>query len=56
MMLSSLANQGSIFHWARDHTIHHKFSETEKDPYNINYGFFYAHMFGLFFKKNIYFC
>ena len=36
MILSSAANQGSIFHWVRDHRVHHKFSDTEADPHNIN--------------------
>lgn len=28
MLLNSGANQGSIYHWARDHRLHHKFSDT----------------------------
>lgn len=30
MMCNSCANQGSIFHWARDHRTHHKHSESPK--------------------------
>ena len=36
MILTSLANQGTIYHWARDHRVHHKFSETEADPHNVS--------------------
>lgn len=27
MLTNSMANQGSIWHWARDHRVHHKHSE-----------------------------
>ena len=35
MFCSSLANQGTIYHWTRDHRVHHKNSETEADPHNV---------------------
>merc|ERR1719311_1832921 len=28
MLMNSIANQGSIYHCARDHRVHHKYSET----------------------------
>ena len=52
MLANSIANQGSIFHWARDHRVHHKFSETHADPHNATRGFFFAHMGWLFVKKH----
>lgn len=52
MLVNSIANQGSIFHWARDHRVHHKFSETNADPHNAMRGFFFAHMGWLFLKKH----
>lgn len=27
MLVNSIANQGSIWHWSRDHRVHHKYSE-----------------------------
>jgi stearoyl-CoA desaturase (delta-9 desaturase) len=27
MLANSIANQGSIWHWSRDHRVHHKYSE-----------------------------
>lgn len=45
-------HQGSIYHWAVEHRIHHKYSDTEHDPHNINYGFFFSHMGWLFVKKH----
>ena len=47
-----ICNQGSIFHWVRDHRVHHKYSDTDADPHNINRGFFFAHIGWLFHKKH----
>jgi stearoyl-CoA desaturase (Delta-9 desaturase) len=44
MTMSSLAFQGSIFTWARDHRLHHKYSDTQLDPHSMDNGFFFAHM------------
>ena len=52
MLMNSIANQGSIFHWARDHRVHHKHSETTADPHNAQRGFFYAHVGWLLCKKH----
>ena len=35
MIGTSIANQGSIYLWVKDHRIHHKFSETDADPHNV---------------------
>jgi len=52
MLANSIANQGSIYHWARDHRVHHKHSETNADPHNATRGFFYAHVGWLLIKKH----
>jgi stearoyl-CoA desaturase (delta-9 desaturase) len=52
MLCASIANQGSIYHWCRDHRVHHKNSETEGDPHNATRGFFFAHMGWLLVKKH----
>jgi stearoyl-CoA desaturase (delta-9 desaturase) len=52
MLMNSIANQGSIYHWARDHRVHHKYSETDADPHNATRGFFFAHMGWLLVKKH----
>ena len=36
MICTCLSNQGTIYHWARNHRIHHKFSETDADPHNVS--------------------
>ena len=44
MLCCSLANQMSIYDWAKDHRVHHKHSEKEADPHNASRGFFYSHI------------
>lgn len=43
LFFGSMTAQGSALRWGFDHRIHHAFVDTEKDPYNINRGFLYAH-------------
>jgi len=52
MLCNSMASQGTIYHWSRDHRLHHKFSETSKDPHNATRGFFYSHIGWLLVKKD----
>lgn len=52
MALQTMAGQNSIYTWSRDHRLHHKFSETDADPHNINRGFFFAHMGWLCCRKH----
>eukprot|EP00398_MALV-I-01_sp_L67-1_P000727 gene727-14_t len=51
MVFNSMANQGTIFHWSRDHRVHHLYSDTEKDPYNASRGFFFSHVGWLLLHK-----
>ena len=48
LIFGSAAFQGSALEWCTDHRNHHRYSETEKDPYNIKKGFWYAHIGWLF--------
>ena len=41
--------ENSALKWSSDHRYHHRFVDKEGDPYNINRGFFYAHMGWIFF-------
>ena len=52
MVLASMANQGTIFHWCRDHRLHHKHSDTAADPHDASRGFFFSHMGWLLLKKD----
>ncbi len=42
----------SALKWSSQHRQHHQFSDTDRDPYNINRGFFYAHMGWILFYKH----
>lgn len=44
---STLAFQWSALSWAHDHRLHHNHVDTEKDPYSIKKGFWYAHVLWL---------
>ena len=52
MLMNSCANQGSIWHWARDHRTHHFHSETVADPHDAIRGFVFAHIGWLYLKKD----
>lgn len=49
---NSVAYQNSIYEWSRDHRVHHKYSETNADPVNIERGFFFAHVGWLLCRKH----
>jgi len=52
MIFNSIANQGTIWHWARDHRVHHFHSETVADPHDAIRGFTFAHIGWLYLKKD----
>uniref|UniRef100_A0A8C5NC99 stearoyl-CoA 9-desaturase n=1 Tax=Gouania willdenowi TaxID=441366 RepID=A0A8C5NC99_GOUWI len=49
---NSMAFQNDIYEWARDHRVHHKYSETDADPHNATRGFFFAHIGWLLVRKH----
>lgn len=51
-LLANLSFQSSIIEWTNDHRKHHKYTDTKKDPYNINQGFWYAHILWMFEKAD----
>uniref|UniRef100_A0A1A9WMI9 Fatty acid desaturase domain-containing protein n=1 Tax=Glossina brevipalpis TaxID=37001 RepID=A0A1A9WMI9_9MUSC len=52
MLSDTLAFQDSIYVWARDHRVHHKFTDTNADPYSSRRGFFFSHMGWLKCRKH----
>jgi stearoyl-CoA desaturase (delta-9 desaturase) len=52
MITNCIAMENSIFVWARDHRVHHKYSETTADPHDANRGFFFAHIGWLLVRKH----
>lgn len=53
LLVGASGFQGSALKWSSDHRRHHSHIDTEKDPYNINEGFWYAHMGWLFYKNSV---
>lgn len=43
LFFGTMAAQGSALRWAFDHRQHHAFVDTDRDPYSIKKGFWYAH-------------
>lgn len=52
LVLGATAFQNSVLKWASDHRLHHSKVDSQDDPYNINEGFFFAHMGWIFLNKN----
>lgn len=53
LLSSALAFEMSALMWSHDHRVHHNHVDTEKDPYSIERGFWYAHILWLFdYKRN----
>jgi len=50
LVFGAAAFENSALRWASDHRNHHKFVDTDQDPYNIKRGFWYAHMGWVMFK------
>jgi stearoyl-CoA desaturase (delta-9 desaturase) len=42
--------QNSALKWSNDHRIHHRKVDGDEDPYNINRGFFWAHLGWVLYK------
>lgn len=53
LLIGASAWQGPALKWCSDHRRHHMHIDTEKDPYNIQQGFWYAHMGWLFKKESV---
>ncbi|RMZ87492.1 hypothetical protein DV736_g5281, partial [Chaetothyriales sp. CBS 134916] len=46
------AVEGSIRWWARDHRAHHRYTDTDKDPYSVRKGLIYSHFGWMLLKQN----
>ncbi|KKA27349.1 hypothetical protein TD95_003214 [Thielaviopsis punctulata] len=44
--------EGSIRWWSRDHRVHHRYTDTPKDPYSVRKGLIYSHMGWMVMKQN----
>ncbi|MFN3604579.1 MAG: acyl-CoA desaturase [Leptonema sp. (in: bacteria)] len=53
IIFGTSALEMSVMEWTYDHRNHHRYTDTEKDPYSIKKGFWYAHFFWLFTKRGV---
>lgn len=44
LLFGAQAVQGSVLEWSTDHRNHHRYTDTDKDPYNAHRGFWYCHL------------
>jgi stearoyl-CoA desaturase (delta-9 desaturase) len=49
LLFGAAAFEGSVLEWSTDHRNHHRYTDTDQDPYDIKKGFWFAHMGWLFF-------
>ncbi|XP_020279096.1 acyl-CoA Delta(11) desaturase-like [Pseudomyrmex gracilis] len=52
MIFQTLAYGHHIVQWSQEHRLHHKFTDTDADPYNARRGFFFSHMGWLVITKH----
>ena len=50
-IFGAMAAQNSILWWSASHRVHHKYVDNDWDPYNIKRGFWWAHIFWIFYKN-----
>ncbi|KAM6517568.1 stearoyl-CoA 9-desaturase [Fusarium solani] len=46
------AVEGSIRWWVKGHRAHHRYTDTDQDPYSVNKGFLYSHLGWMVMKQN----
>lgn len=51
-LFNTIAFQNHVIEWSRDHRVHHKYTETDADPHNLNRGVFFAHVGWLLCRKH----
>lgn len=51
LLAGGAAWEGSCLEWCRDHRRHHRYVDGKQDPYNINEGFWWAHVLWLVFDR-----
>lgn len=52
-LFGGAAFQNSILIWAREHRVHHRFVDSDNDPYSINKGFWFAHIGWMLTSKTV---
>lgn len=47
-IMGTMGFQGSIKWWSQRHRLHHRFTDSENDPYNAKKGFWFSHIGWIF--------
>jgi stearoyl-CoA desaturase (delta-9 desaturase) len=50
LIFGAAALENSVLNWSADHRVHHDHVDEERDPYNIQKGFWWAHIGWIFFE------
>lgn len=50
LFFGAMALENSLLQWASDHRHHHRYVDTEEDPYNIGRGGLWAHILWIFYS------
>ncbi len=51
LFFGAMALENSLLEWASDHRNHHRYVDTDGDPYNINRGGWWAHITWIFYSN-----
>lgn len=51
-LLGAAGVQGSAFWWAKHHRSHHRFTDTDRDPYSAHRGLFHSHIGWILLKRD----
>ena len=50
LIVGAGAKENSALNWAADHRLHHRYVDTDRDPYNAGQGFWFSHMGWIFYQ------
>jgi len=50
--IGAMVGGGPPLHWVAEHRLHHRYSDTDKDPHSAGRGFWHAHITHLFYHKD----
>ncbi|XP_035732386.1 acyl-CoA Delta(11) desaturase-like isoform X2 [Vespa mandarinia] len=53
LIAQTIAGVGPLYDWVRYHRIHHKYYDTDKDPYSTNKGFWYSYFISYIMNLNL---
>ncbi|KAI8868285.1 hypothetical protein GQ42DRAFT_125503, partial [Ramicandelaber brevisporus] len=51
-LMGAGAVEGSILWWCRDHRVHHRYTDTDQDPYSAHKGLWHSHMGWMLVRKD----